>query len=194
MVTFTLDTNCLIDVAHDRPSAVHVRTLADAHASSKADVAIVAMSASERQPDHKYLSNYREFADWVASLGLSHLRTLLPLAFADVTFFDACVMGGPELIKRDREIGLAMFPAIEVDWVRFANARGIDIEDVSSQPGRRWRNALCDRQMFWAHDHNQRDIFVTSNVKDFLRLNKHPAFPSARVVTPDEAVRIMQAT
>jgi hypothetical protein len=47
MRTFTLDTNCLIAIDERRPEAASVRTLADAHAAGKANVAVVAMSASD---------------------------------------------------------------------------------------------------------------------------------------------------
>jgi hypothetical protein len=49
MRSFTLGTNCLIAIDEDRPEAVAVRALADAHAAGKADVAAVAISASEKQ-------------------------------------------------------------------------------------------------------------------------------------------------
>jgi predicted nucleic acid-binding protein len=45
--TFTLDTNCLIDVADKRPAAKAVQALADAHAAGRADAAVVAITASE---------------------------------------------------------------------------------------------------------------------------------------------------
>ena len=39
--TFTLDTNCIIDVAKKRPAAPAVQALADAHTAGRADVAVV---------------------------------------------------------------------------------------------------------------------------------------------------------
>jgi predicted nucleic acid-binding protein len=58
---FTLDTNCLIDIAENRPAAAAVRALAAAHAEGRADVAIVAISASEAQLGGRFIQNYDEF-------------------------------------------------------------------------------------------------------------------------------------
>jgi hypothetical protein len=44
-ITFTLDTNCIIDVEQGLSSAVDVRRLADAHAAGEVDVALVAVSS-----------------------------------------------------------------------------------------------------------------------------------------------------
>ena len=52
--TFTLDTNCVIDVAEKRPAAKAVQALADAHAAGKADVAVIAITASEKKQDEHY--------------------------------------------------------------------------------------------------------------------------------------------
>ncbi|UXN73192.1 hypothetical protein N8D56_19795 [Devosia sp. A8/3-2] len=47
MLTFTLDTNCIIDLEEGRPQAASVRALADAHAMGAAEVAL-AKKASAR--------------------------------------------------------------------------------------------------------------------------------------------------
>ncbi len=49
MLTFTLDTNCIIAVEDERPEAEHIRKLAEAHSQGVADVSLVAMSASENE-------------------------------------------------------------------------------------------------------------------------------------------------
>jgi hypothetical protein len=46
---FTLDTNCLFVVDESRPEAADVRALASAHQAGQADVAVVAISASENR-------------------------------------------------------------------------------------------------------------------------------------------------
>jgi hypothetical protein len=52
--TFTLDTNCIIDVAKKRPAARAVQALAEAHTAGRADVAVIAITASEKQPEGHY--------------------------------------------------------------------------------------------------------------------------------------------
>lgn len=60
MLTFTLDTNCAIAIAigEGRPEAKAIRALADAHARGKANVALVAITASERQKDGEPLESF----------------------------------------------------------------------------------------------------------------------------------------
>jgi hypothetical protein len=81
MVSFTLDTNCIIDVAENRPGAAAIRALADAHAAGEADVALVAVSASERQPGDKYLDNFNVFQERLTALRLNHLTVLPSIAY-----------------------------------------------------------------------------------------------------------------
>jgi hypothetical protein len=49
MRTFTLDWNCIIAMEQKETAATAVRALVDANASGDAHVAVVAISASERQ-------------------------------------------------------------------------------------------------------------------------------------------------
>src|SRR5262249_2848608 len=76
MWKFTLDTNCWIAVEENRPEAADIRALANAHAAGVADVAIVAISASEKQKGGRYLRNFEEFQSRLNSLqlGLSSSR------------------------------------------------------------------------------------------------------------------------
>jgi hypothetical protein len=53
MLTFSLDTNCIIDIEEERPDSVFVRALAGAHACGEANAAVVAISASEKQKKGK---------------------------------------------------------------------------------------------------------------------------------------------
>jgi hypothetical protein len=61
ITTFTLDTNCLIDVAENRPARDSVLRLIAAADRGTADVAMVASSASERQPGGGYLETFTSF-------------------------------------------------------------------------------------------------------------------------------------
>ena len=95
--TFTLDTNCIIDIAENRPAAGAVRTLADAHAG-RADVAVVAMSASEKQQGGHYIRNFAVFRDRLVSLGLGHLNVILPMGYWGIS-----VLGALSLARRCNE-------------------------------------------------------------------------------------------
>jgi len=67
-LAFTLDTNCIIAVDESRPEAAAIRWLADAHACGKADVAVVAIMASERQRCGQWLEGFQTFETRLTSL------------------------------------------------------------------------------------------------------------------------------
>jgi hypothetical protein len=189
MLTFTLDTNCIIDLAEPakRPAARHIRSLANAHADGVVDVALVAVSASERQQGDTYLESYTVFKQRVDTLGLSHIPILPAMGYYDISFWDMCLRADDKMEAREKEIHAVLFPNIQFAWPDYAQAYNLSVDDTSSPKARRWRNAFCDRQMFWAHDHNKRGFFVTSDA-GFRKIDRHPAFPNSQVVSPELAV------
>lgn len=80
LISFTLDTNCLIDVDDDRPAKPFVLALLEAAKSGVADVAIVASSAAERQPGGGHLSDFGQFQQRMNQLGFGHVGLLMPIA------------------------------------------------------------------------------------------------------------------
>jgi hypothetical protein len=190
LLTFTLDTNCIIDIADRRPAAPHILALADAHQQGTADVALVAVSASERQPDDMYLSTYEDFQARVFGPGLSHLTELRGMAYFDLSYWDHALAVEKAMEDREREIHSVLFPNIAFLWSDFAAAAEISGGSFNCSAARRWRNAFCDRQMYWAHDHARRDVFVTSD-RNFDRLVGHVSFPAAQVARPDQAVALL---
>jgi hypothetical protein len=141
--TFTLDTNCIIDVAENRPATEAVRTLADAHAG-RADVAVVAMRASETQQGGHYIRNFAEFRDRLVSLGLGHLNVILPMGYWDISFWGQCLWADEATLKREHEIHSILFPPVQ--FLRPPNP-----------PTGTWRNRNCDVQAIWSHIHHKRD-------------------------------------
>ena len=88
MITITLDSNCLIDIEESRQAAPEVRALAGAHTAGTADVAVIAMSASERPKPGHSVNNFSEFEDRLVALGLAHLNIVLPMLYWDISFWD----------------------------------------------------------------------------------------------------------
>lgn len=191
MVSFTLDTNCMLDIDEGRPAAKHVLRLAAAHAAGEADVALAAVSASENQKTDKYITSFSQFKERASSLGLGHLNYVLGLVYLDLSFFDVSMFADPEGMRRDREIHEVLFPSIPFEWSRFAAENGLVQTDIKTKAGKKWRNAFCDRQIYWAHENGKRDVFVTSNLSDFKKLIGHPKFPNARIMTPQQAVDLL---
>lgn len=188
MTTFTLDTNCIIDIADSRPAKPHVLELARAHAEGKADVAIAAVSASERQQGDIYLDSYNVFRERLEALGLGHLTEIRGIAYWGISYWDQALYPTDEMSAREEIIHRVLFPSIPFFWADFAALANIAVDAIKDTKGKRWRNAFCDRQMFWAHDHAGRDVFVTSDA-NFIKLASHQDFPKAHIMTPSEAIR-----
>jgi hypothetical protein len=139
--SFTLDTNCLIAVDENRPEAGDVRTLANAHAQGRADVAVVAMSVSEKQQGNRYIQDFAEFQARLANLGLAHLKMLEPMCYFDITFHDYCLWSGDDMLTLEKQVHNILFPNVEFEWNDFCRANGLD---PSQSPSGRWRNdAKC---------------------------------------------------
>lgn len=191
MLTFTLDTNCLVAVDEGRPEAAAVRILAEAHVRGCADVAIVAISASERQRDGKMLDNFSQFRERVASLNLSHLPLILPICYWDVMFWDACVEPEPRMAELEPQIQRILFPTIPTAWSDYCQMYGLDSE--ATPLDKKWKNAKCDVQAFWCHASQRRNIFVTTD-KNFHRATKKPkllAIAAGCIEYPDAAALLV---
>lgn len=191
MHTFTLDTNCIIALDEDRPAAPSVLALAAAHRAGRAKVALVAISASERQRDGKMLDNFAKFQERIASLGLSHLELLLPMCYWDVMFWDACLMVEPDMAELESKIQGVLFPAVPASWADYCQANGLEPQETEID--RKWKNAKCDVQAFWCHAYNERSVFVTSDT-NFHAATKKPALlrlAPGQILGPEEAAALL---
>lgn len=165
---FTLDNNCLLAVEKREQAASDIDLLVQAHAVGKVEVAVLGISASERQLGGGYLSNIDAFRNNLDALGLSHLTIYKPTGIWGVTFNDWSVYASRESISLERQIHDAMFPSSEFEWRAVAAAAGEEIENESGKSYRKWRNRRCDVQGMLAHILNNGDVFV-SNDKHFLK-------------------------
>lgn len=184
MTSFTLDTNCIIDVAEDRPAAVHIRALLHACSRGQTELALVASSASERQQGRTFLADISRFEERRNAHGFAGLPLLPSIARWDVSFFDHCLWPSPEAEAREEAIYRTLLPNSPMEWADYAVARGVDVLDLSSPAALRWRNQMLDAQALWAHEHAARDVFVTSDQRLRL-LNSHPEFLTIVVETPE---------
>jgi hypothetical protein len=169
MLRFTLDTNCLIALENNETSAGAIRALADAHEAAKANVAVVAVSASER-PAQAPIRNFEEFQRRLARLKLESLEIVLPLHYWDVCFWDWWIWGSDEMYAFERMIHEVLFPTTSYLWSDYAAANGLDPEIKTSD----WHNRKCDVLALWSHIHAGRDVFVTNDGR-FHKRTKKPA-------------------
>ena len=190
MRTFTLDTNCIIDVAEDRPAAVSVKRLLQAAQDGQADLALVASSASERQEGGGFLKNFAVFEERRNALGFGGLPLLPSIGRYNVSFFGQGLFSSAEMTAREHKIFITLFPTSPPVWKDYAAARGISWDDYDSRGYQKWRNRMLDSQAFWAHDYAQRDVFVTGD-RNFLRLEGQEAFPRALIKEPVQAVALI---
>jgi len=194
MLTFTLDTNCLIDIADNRADAGSVQTLADAHARGEANVAVVAVSASETQENGARLTNFNEFQTLLDTLALSHLEILKPILYWDIAFWDWAYWAEPTMVDLERLIHGVLFPNIEFLWPDYCHTRGWD---PNTQPvNAKWRNAKCDVLALWSHIHHRRNVFVTGdrNFHAATKLNNLIALGAGRIEHPKAATALLTQT
>ena len=185
--SLTLDTNCIVAVAEGRPQATAVVDMAAAHRAGTADVALVAISASERQLGNRKLENFIAFKERVGDLGLGHLRLLEPMFYFDITFWDYCIWSSDEMEQLEQRIHEVLFQTIPFKWLDRAAQLGIDPN--AGGVDWKWLNAKCDVQAFWAHTYHQRDVFVTSDA-NFHASSKREALiaiAGGRIERPESA-------
>ena len=191
-VTFTLDTNCIIAVDEGRPEAEAILELVRADSEGLASTALVAISASERQPGGGTLERFDQFKERLSSLGLGSLELLMPMLYWDVGFWDFGLWCDDEMAALEAKIHAILFPSIAIDHSEYCRQTGLDSSTTSMQT--KWRNAKCDVQAFWSHAHHKRNVFVTSD-KNFLAVSKRPileALSGSQLFTPAQAVAILR--
>jgi hypothetical protein len=192
VIAFTLDTNCLIDVDDNRAAASSVMRLIEAAGKGAADVAMVASSASERQPGGGLLKTIDEFKLRMQKLGFGSVKLLKPIARWQLTFWGHSIQPTDSQLHCEQLIFETLFPELPYHWQDYASSNGINaLDDPQSF---RWRNRLCDAQAFWGHVDNKRDVFVTSDRRFKRRLSKKGGpFSAETITTPAEAIEILDS-
>jgi hypothetical protein len=195
LLYFTLDTNCVIDLDENRPAAPTIRRLSEAHATGNADVAVVAIMASEKQSAREYIEDFQHFEHRLGKLGISHLRLLLPIFYFDITFWGHSLWADAGMQALERNIHQVLFPRVEFLWQDYCRSRKLDpaMSSAASPLGHKWRNAKCDVLTIWSHVHHERGVFVTSD-RQFHKHSKKPALLSLgaqRIEFPEGAVALL---
>ena len=73
------------------------------------------------------------------------------------------------MIERERQFHEALFSNINFKSSDYIERMSPSSDDELDKYRKKWRNAWCDRQMIWAHEHHKRDVFVTSDKNFKLR-------------------------
>jgi len=194
MHAVTLDTNCLIDLEQGGKDARAILALVATHRAGGIDLRLPAISASERQPGGRHLTNFSEFQARVDAAGLGGLRLIEPLAYTDISFWDFCVLGDDAMATLERQIHEILFPNIEFLYVDYCRARGLDPQPAP--PDRKWRNAKCDVPVAWSHIYHRGDMLVT-NDSQFHKATKKPlltALGIGTILRPQAAERTLRGS
>ncbi len=190
LLSFTFDTNCLIDLELDREDAPSILDLIKGHREKRCHAAFVAVSASERQIDDYFLNSFRDFEARLAKLNLDDIPHILGMAYNDISFIDHALIPGGDMIAREMEFHEALFPNISFTSPRNRSTKSTisDEEDrASEREWKRWRNAWCDRQMIWSHEHHNRDVFVTRDGNYNKKLTNRTGFEHLTICSPKVA-------
>jgi hypothetical protein len=167
------------------PAAVAVRMLADAHAAGRADVAVIAMSASENQKNGKLLHDFEEFQRYLATLNLTHLNIVMPMMYWDISFWDHAFWTDDAMLDLEHQIHSILFPKARFLWEDYCRENSVD--PTSNPTVGRWRNHKCDVQAIWSHIHGQRQVFVTTDRNFHRKKASLISLGAGRIEYPDDA-------
>jgi hypothetical protein len=167
VLTLTFDTNCIVALDEDRePDAACIRRLLAFHDQGKVKLRLTSSSASERQQDLTYLSNFDQFEARIEALGLAKLERLLPPATLDVSYLDNAVLAGDDHILLMDRIHQVLFPGHRSDLSEVLEGITDEADRLKAEGG--WRNRLMDVHALWCHTNYGGDVFVTTD-KRFSR-------------------------
>jgi predicted nucleic acid-binding protein len=147
---YTLDTNCIIDLEEKRPDAINLKKMIDEHKAGIIQLAVVAISASENQPEGRISKTYDNFLKKLADTGLQNVVQLQPMAYWDVAYWGHAVYGDTNAKELEKKIHNILFPGTPIALYQDVNF-----------PKRVWRNNKCDVQIAWAHAFYNQDVLVT---------------------------------
>ena len=191
VLNVTLDNNCIIDLEQNNARASFLKKLIKMHCNGKINLRVVAISASERKPDHSYVSNFNEFKRRLDAIGLGNVEILPTVLYLGVGFLGYSLLSGGKLDELEREIQRILFPKIAIEFCDFCRERGYKLDD--NKAWSRWVNAKCDVLALLSHIWFKGDIFITTD-KDFHKKTAKQRLielGAGKILRPDEAVNLL---
>jgi hypothetical protein len=178
MKKFTLDTNCIIDLEENRPNSQYIRQILQAWQAGEIELAVVAISASEKQRGGIYAKTYDDFRKKLAAVGLAGVTELLPKAYWNVSYWNRALWTDKEE-KLEGQIWGLLFPGVILKPPTME-------EDVP-----RWRNKLCDVMVAWSHAYHGCEVLITSD-KNFHSKRDGLANLGVNVMSPQDTVELVR--
>lgn len=191
----TLDWNCVIEVEEGQPQADAVRALIVAHHSGQIEVALLAASATENTQSRMLPGNASIFLERVARLGWGDLPLVpMPMIWG-LSYWDHAYYAkdAKEFERKFDAIWAVMAPRFARDpQAHLTLGQTLDDATIQSAALSRWRNTWCDVMSAYTHIHENRDVFVTNNTRDFQGHAEALApLGMAQIATPDQAVKLL---
>ena len=192
-MNLTFDTNCIVDLEQKNGNAFPaLEILRNLHNEGKVNIAVVAISASERVQGGTYASSFVDFKKKLAAAGLERVNILQPICYWDITFFDWCLYADEQMVELERKIHEILFPEISFNYADFCKRVKLDSNGDTTDP--KWRNTKCDVLGMWSHINEGREIFVTSD-RNFRKQTKKPrliALGAGNISTPQDTVLLLE--
>lgn len=144
--------------------------LVNRHRQGQFEVALLAASASENSKSKRFPGNANLFKDRVSALGWNDLPLVPMPGIFGLSYWDFCyIVGDGNKFKRDMD---ALWCVIAPKVPRSPSEHlptGVSLTDgaIQSEELSKWRNAWCDVISAYSHIHDDRDVFVTNNTRDF---------------------------
>jgi hypothetical protein len=163
--------------------------LIDRSRLGQVELAVAAISASEKTLTGGYSTNFHEFEERIKHVGLGTASILEPLGIYGVTYYGHSLYSDDSAVKLLQEIHIILFPGIPFDHDAYRVSRNLPLGDLDP----RWRNALCDDLALWCHIYYGRDIFPTSDA-NFYKQSKKPllvVLGAKEILRPEELARSM---
>lgn len=186
MKSYTFDWNCVIAVEEDQPQAPFVRELVELHRAKRINVGITTVSASETLRGSKSLpASGALFHARLHALGWGDLDQILGPAVPGLAYIGLC-----HIVNDSFEAEVSSIWNVVGGNVSETLPEQLSEAELQGPAYKKWRNVWCDVHTLWTHIDADRDVFVTSNTKDFQKNEAALRKLGLRaVMTPEEAVK-----
>ncbi|OEV04002.1 hypothetical protein AN219_37535 [Streptomyces nanshensis] len=187
MLSFTLDTNCVIALEEGRSDASGVLALLNLHDSGLATVRLAATTGAETQQDGTAPPSFEIFRSRLRVLGLSHLCILKPIAIFDMAYWDWAVWAEESSVAELRQIHEVLFPSRPFDHDQAVPDSLTGEQKAKAE--RKWRNYRLDGLGLHTHIRAGADVYVTSDRNFRKQAKKAPLaqLGAPVILRPDEA-------
>jgi len=191
VTTLTFDWNCVLAVENGEPAAAAVTQLVNVHRGGRIEVALLQVSASENlKGSREFPGSYDCFEERLAKLGWDDLPRLPTPSVIGLTFL-GCSYIVDERVYTERSDTLwsIIAPNLKTfldDWI--ATRGQPSDEDFSGPDFAKFRNAWCDVHSAYCHINERRDLFVTTNTRDFQKKSDALTPLGLVAVSPKEAL------